>query len=459
MDIDIKELLQLADEKVLDKTGQNLDSLQKSILEGVLHHQNYREIFENNNGQYTYNYVKEEGAKLWKLLSDVFEKEGIKQSNVRSILDNIYNLDHSSLIINNEKNNKNSVIICRENQQYRDKKERRSPSSNSQNQSPKINQKDLPVLNYNYGRKTEINTLKTWLENQTKLITIYGLSGIGKTALILKLIPEIQENFDYIFYRRLDGIPKLIKLKDDLKLVFDQTQTKPLSELIDYLKNNRCLVILDDVHNIFKTGDLAGQYLSEFKDYSRFFQDMATLSHQSCLILISWEKPQQINQLEAENFNVKTLHLSGLGEDAKEILKEKGLKDEDQYLQLINLYQGNPSWLNIIALTIKDYYNSQFSRFLEEDELCLEGIETMLENHLERLSELEKKVIYWLAFQDQPLDIQQKPSDLVTKQTKFVQVIQSLTRRCLVEKILQENELKFQLNSVFKAYLINLLQK
>ncbi len=437
----IKELSKWTDDQVFAKTGEHLDTLQKDILEGVLEHPNFCKVAKNNG--YSYDHVKKEGAELWKILSEVFE-ENIKQCNVKSILenkfaDNIYNFSSQQTVIGDN----GTINICRENQQDRGNKKRRSPSSNSQNQFPIIDLKNAPELNYNYGRKTEIDQLKDWLENKTKLITIYGLSKIGKTALILKLIPEIQENFDYIFYRTLDNKPTLINLKDELKQFFAQSQEKPLPKVIDYFRSYRCLVILDDVHNIFKTGDLAGQYLPEFKDYSRFLQKVASLDHQSCIILISWEKPQQIDQLEAENFNVKTLQLSGLGEDGKEILTEKGLKDEDQYLQFINLYQGNPSWLNLIANIIKDDFNREISQFLALDELCLEGIEIMLENHLERLSDTERNLINNLADQDQAIDIKQQS----------IKIRKSLIRRCLLEQILQENEIKYQLNPIFKAYL------
>ena len=36
---------------------------------------------------------------------------------------------------------------------------------------------------------------------------------------------------------------------------------------------------------------------------------------------------------------------------------------------------------------------------------------------------------------------------------RFLQIIQSLTRRCLVEKVLEEEGVKFQLNSLLKVYL------
>ena len=311
-----------------------------------------------------------------------------------------------------------------------------------------------PELNYNYGRISEISTLKEWiLENKTRLITIYGLSGIGKTALTLKLISEIKTEFDYIIYRSLDNLPQLITLKDELKQFLSQSQN-PLPEIIDYFSSSRCLVIIDDVDNIFQFGNLAGQYLTEYKDYSKFFQQIATSSHQSCLILISSAKPPDIETLEIQNKHTKTLYLQGLGEDAKAIFRDKGLKDEDKWDELIRLYQGHPGWLNIIILTIIEFFNGKVSRFLTaNDDLFLGDIEALLENHLDRLSELENKVITWLATQNESIDIFQKPADFELSNARFLQIIQSLTRRCLVEKVLGEEGVKFQLNSLFKAYL------
>ncbi|MFN6154766.1 MAG: hypothetical protein ACK4YK_09470, partial [Dolichospermum sp.] len=83
----------------------------------------------------------------------------------------------------------------------------------------------------------------------------------------------------------------------------------------------------------------------------------------------------------------------------------------------------------------------------------LGDIEALLENHLDRLSELENKVIKWLATQDEPVGIPQKPADIEVSNARFLQIIQSLTRRCLVEKVLEEEGVKFQLNSLLKVYL------
>ena len=94
----------------------------------------------------------------------------------------------------------------------------------------------------------------------------------------------------------------------------------------------------------------------------KFFQQIATSSHQSCLILISSAKPPDIETLEIQNKYTKTLYLQGLEEDAKAIFRDKGLKDEDKWDELITLYQGHPGWLNIIILTIIEFFNGKVSR-------------------------------------------------------------------------------------------------
>ncbi|MCA2722298.1 MAG: ATP-binding protein, partial [Microcystis sp. M176S2] len=220
--MDIQTLLEWTDKQVLEKTGKHLDSLQESILQGIWEHQDYEKIAENN--QRSYDHIKKEAWKLWQLLSDVFQ-EDIKKSNVRSILENkasstIYNFVNSPH--NNIRNH--HVNVCRENNPYSENNLKKSSNfPDNDHLYPIINLTKAPELRCNYGRKLEISTLKEWLDNKTRLITIYGLTGIGKTALTLKLVSEIAPQFDYIIYRSLENIPQLIALKDDLKQFFSQS--------------------------------------------------------------------------------------------------------------------------------------------------------------------------------------------------------------------------------------------
>jgi glutaredoxin-related protein len=449
----IEDVLQYADNLIFETTGENLTPVEEAILKGVWQGQKYWQIAVvfNNCSE---SHIKKEAAKLWKKLGQSLG-EDLNKYNFRSRVEKKYRVsqrDNFGVQVNGEGN----INICDKSLPIVNNKQEHFKHPQPKHQTPIIDLTKAPELNYNYGRTSEIAALKQWiLENKTRLITIYGLNGIGKTALTLKLISEIKTEFDYIIYRSLDNLPQLITLKDELKDFFSQSQN-PLPEIIDYFKSSRCLVIIDDVDNIFQFGNLAGQYLIEYKDYSKFFHKIATSSHQSCLILISSAKPPDIETLEIQNKHTKTLYLQGLEEDAKAIFRDKGLKDEDKWDELITLYQGHPGWLNIIILTIIEFFNGKVSLFLtDNDDLFLGDIEALLKNHLERLSELENKVINWLATQNELIDIFQKPADIEVSNARFLQIIQSLTRRCLVEKVLGKEEVKFQLNSLFKTYMNN----
>ncbi|MCF3578666.1 NB-ARC domain-containing protein, partial [Planktothrix agardhii] len=336
--MEIQDILKWTDEQLLAKTGKHLDSLQKAILEGVWSHQDYKEIALTH--QRSYAHVKKEAWKLWTLLSDTIG-EDVKKSNVCSLLEKaeLSNVSNGATNFLQIGISNSQVNICSE-----DKRSQSPPeTSQTQNQSTIINIIEAPELTTFYDRTSELTTLKQWiLENHTRLITIYGLSGIGKSAIALKLIEEINTQFDYIIWKSLNNIPTLSTLQTEIKQFFSQSQQTPLSTVIDYFRNSRCLVILDDLQDIFKTGELAGQYLPEYEDYSKFFKQIATSNHQSCLILLSWTKPIEIANLEAENRPLQTLNLKGLGEEATEIFREKGLIDQENWLELITMYQGHP---------------------------------------------------------------------------------------------------------------------
>ena len=439
---------------IVDKTGEHLTPIQEAILTGVWQRQKYPQIAKEFNCSESH--VKKEAAKLWEKLREELG-EDLNKFNFRSKVEkkyrvsNISHLHDSLLQIDN--------VICGQFiQTIKDPKTRSpSPPDSPQNKerSPIINLTEAPEFPYFYDRASELSTLKQWiLQANTRLITIYGLNGIGKSDLALKLIEQIQTEFDYIIWVTLTNTPTISTLQTELKQFFGRSQQPPLPTIIDYFRSSHCLVILDDVQNIFSSSQLAGQYLAGYEDYGKFFKQIATSSHQSCLILLTCEKPREITALEAVNRPARTLHLKGLGEQSTEILIEKNLTDEEKWSDLIALYQGHPSWLNIIASTIVELFDGSVSQFLaDETDIFLGDLEPLLESHLERLSGSEKKVLYWLASQNEAVDISRQPADSELSQSEFWQAIQSLGRRSLVEKVLVGGRSMFFLHPVFKAYI------
>ncbi|QJB28575.1 ATP-binding protein [Limnospira fusiformis] len=461
-----EELIQWADDIIFAKTEKHLDSVQTAILEGAWQGFKYEDIAKKCHRSKSH--IKNIAGELWQTLSAILGEE-IHKANSRSVLErkavsNIYNYGKSLEIVGSYINS--SINICGESRQYEENPKQRSPSSpdsspNSspdssptQNPSPIIDLIDAPDLTEFDNRTTELNTLKQWiLQDRRRLITIYGLSGIGKSVLTRQLIEQIQPEFDYIFWKSLTETPTFSSLKNQLQQFFDQSQNPPFPTIIDYFRHCRCLVILDDLHNLFKSGALAGEYLTDFKEYRTIFRKIAKNHHQSCVILLSWEKPRAIATLEAEKHSTCTLHLKGLSADAEEILRSHQLTDSDKWPELINLYQGHPTWLNIIASTIVELFDGSVSLFLSHSEdIFLGDLEPILESQLERLSQLEQQVISGFR-ENQAIALSEQPTNPELSPSELWSAIQSLVRRGLPEKISEGERGMFQLHPIWQQYL------
>jgi NB-ARC domain len=463
--MDIEEVLQIANHLTFTTTGQQLDSLQKSILRGAWDNQKYREIAQRNHR--SEKYIKEVGFKLWKLLSVALE-EDVSKLNFRSrwekwIASNISNSGHCVQIGNG------NVNVCGETLQSSEVPQKRSPKTPQNSQPtakmPQIDLGDAPEPNLFYNRTSELTTLENWILGRTRLITILGLSGIGKTALTLQLISQIQQEFDRIIWRSLRNSPPLASLQTDLiqfcrggapvPAPAEERATTGGLPLLEHLRSSRCLLILDDVQTIFSSGQLAGYYQPGYENYGTFFKQLAESSHNSCLILLSWEKPREIAALEGENRPCKSLQLNGLGAEAQEIFREKGLAEPEKWSELIDLYRGNPLWLNIVATMIQDLFGGSVSEFLSYDTLFLGDLESLLHQHLDRLFDSEKQVISWLASEVAPVEILKISANLELSPSALLQAVQSLGRRLLIEKVKQGEKTLFTLQPVLMEYVKN----
>jgi len=99
----------------------------------------------------------------------------------------------------------NKVSICSERS--------RSPKSSLISKSTEKQHLDIdtaPEVSAFYGLNDELNTLKNWLiRDHSRLITLFGTIGIGKTTLAVKLIEEVATEFEYIIYRSLRYCPSI----------------------------------------------------------------------------------------------------------------------------------------------------------------------------------------------------------------------------------------------------------
>ena len=462
--MDVQELLRFADGLVFAKTGKRLDDMQQAVVRGTWQGKRYSEI--SKEVHCTERHVRNIASKLWQTLSEILD-EDVMKSNLRSTMERYEFSKVSNFGDFNFVQNKGNINVCTETS-HPPKTPQNSPSTPTSNedntqQKPRLDLRDAPEIRtfYNYPN-SPLTALENSIARQNcRLLTITGMAGTGKSAIARHLIPQIQTQFDRIIWHSLrTSGPLETTLKNIIQFLCDRTDINfsantddQLSILIETLRENRCLIILDDVQQILSSGQLAGHYKPGYENYGTLFKLIGELPHNSCLILNSWEPPSDILTFTEDNSAVCLLQLTGLGEAATEILRQKRLLDEEAWPDLINLYQGNPLWLKLVAQTINNLFSGRVSQYLSYQPVFLgDELTPILQQHYQRLSEIEKQAISQLSNEIEPVSFTQFLAKCQGSQGELCKAIQSLARRGMIEKLSCETETVFTIPPVLKQY-------
>jgi WD40 repeat protein len=323
---------------------------------------------------------------------------------------------------------------------------------------------DAPDVSVFFGRTEELAKLERWILNEhCRLVAITGMYGIGKTRLSLnlrtkgigksklsaKLAEQIQKEFEYIVWRSLLNTPPFTEFISDLiKFLSNQKETilpegrgAQISRLLHYLRQHRCLLILDNAEAILQGHNFTGQYLEGYEGYGELFKQVGEISHQSCLIVTSRDKPPEIALLEGKTRPVRSLELGGLDEsDGRKIFDENGsfTASENEWKELIEFYNGNPLVLDILAKHILlGGFQGNISQFLKEGKTIFRGINDLLDWYFNRLSNLEKEIMYWLAINREPVLFSDLKNDLLSNfsREEISNTLEILERRLPLEKV------------------------
>jgi len=184
-----------------------------------------------------------------------------------------------------------------------------------------------------YDREREVATLTAWVvQERCRVVSVLGLGGIGKSALAVSLMHQVASHFEVVLWRSLRDAPTCDTwLSDCLQVLAPQ----PLREvptslegrlglLLESLREERALLVLDNLEMLPAEGEGTGHMRASYEDYARLLRQVAQSEHQSCLLLTSREKPRDLAALEGSRTPVRSLRLSGLDAVASEqLLVEK----------------------------------------------------------------------------------------------------------------------------------------
>ena len=314
-----------------------------------------------------------------------------------------------------------------------------------------------------YDREQEMATLTRWVARERRrVVSVLGLGGIGKSALVVTLMHQVAPHFEVVIWRSLRDAPSCEALLDDCLQVL---ASQPLREvptslerrlglLLEHLREARALLVLDNLEALLEEGEGTGRMRAGYEDYGRLLRQVAQTEHQSCLLLTSREKPRDLAALEGSRTPVRSLRLEGLDAHASEqLLEERELVGNAPGRErLAEAYGGNPLALKIVAQTIVELFNGEIAPFLEQSELIFGGVRELLGEQFARMSADEQTVLLWLAILREPVSIEELLAMLATplSRARVMDAVVALRRRSLVER--GQRRGSFTLQSVVLEY-------
>lgn len=290
--------------------------------------------------------------------------------------------------------------------------------------------------------------------DENHILNIFGLGGIGKSSLISKFVRTYA---DRVYYIDMSNAPHFCDVAS--RILFNVFEDKEVSStdsdtiLLDALQRHlssweKTIFIFDNLESIMEAGEQCGKIKSDYRSFDDYFKLFLQYEMASSLILSGREKVELSTNIDS---GIEYIKLNGLnGTQTKQLLCNYGLIGN--FDALCKKYSGNPLALKMAAAYIIEDFSKQIDDFLSSDELP-DKVDELFQKHFDRLADIEKIFLLWLAVEREPMNkvalkskivLQAIPTQIINK------TIGNMENRCLIEKM--ENSASWYLQGVILEF-------
>src|SRR2546426_4546390 len=146
------------------------------------------------------------------------------------------------------------------------------------------------------------------------------MGGIGKSALVTSTMRRMAVHFQVVIFRSLRDAPACETLVEEcLQVLAPQPLNLApadlehrLSLLLEHLREQRVLLVLDNLESLLEEGEVRGHLRPGYEGYARLLRRGGETGHSSCLLLPSRGKPAELRALAGSRSPGRAVRLAGL---------------------------------------------------------------------------------------------------------------------------------------------------